>query len=48
MPQPTERTLAVIGSTSVGKSALTDRFTINKFPENYDPTISRSKHLFSK
>lgn len=42
MPQPTERTLAVIGSTSVGKSALTLRFVRNEFPENYDPTIAKS------
>jgi len=42
MPQPTERTLAVIGSASVGKSALTLRFVRNEFPENYDPTINQT------
>lgn len=40
---PMERTLTVIGSPSVGKSALTIRFIENKFSNEYDPTISASK-----
>jgi len=35
----------VIGSASVGKSALTLRFVRNEFPENYDPTINQSMVL---
>lgn len=42
MPQPVERTLTIIGNTSVGKSALTLRFVKNEFPENYDPTIAKT------
>jgi len=37
---PMDRTLTVIGSPSVGKSALTIRFIENKFNTEYDPTIS--------
>jgi len=39
-----ERTLAVIGSTSVGKSALTVRFIRKDFSEEYDPTIAKTYH----
>jgi len=42
MPENRDRTLTVIGSTSVGKSALTIRFIENKFSTEYDPTISRT------
>lgn len=33
------REIAVLGATSVGKSALTKRFVDNEFPTEYDPTI---------
>jgi small GTP-binding protein len=40
---PTEETLdikiTVLGNTLVGKSALTYRYTSNKFPEDHDTTI---------
>jgi small GTP-binding protein len=40
-----EKTLTILGSTCVGKSALTLRFVKGEFVENYDPTIERSyKH----
>ena len=34
-----ERNLAILGSPSVGKSALTLRFCKDEFSEIYDPTI---------
>lgn len=34
-----DREIAVLGSTSVGKSALTTRFVHDEFPTDYDPTI---------
>lgn len=34
-----DREIAVLGSTSVGKSALTMRFVRDEFPTDYDPTI---------
>lgn len=37
-----ERVISVLGSTSVGKSALTLMFIQNEFVENYDPTIAKS------
>jgi GTPase SAR1 family protein len=37
-----ERTLAVIGSTSVGKTALSQKFVLNSFPYEYYPTIEKS------
>ena len=40
-----DRTLAVIGSASVGKSALTIRFINKTFSTEYDPTIARSKPI---
>jgi small GTP-binding protein len=42
MPIATERVVSVLGSTSVGKSALTLMFINNEFVENYDPTIAKS------
>lgn len=33
------REIAVLGATSVGKSALTKRFVDDEFPNEYDPTI---------
>lgn len=42
MPEMRDRTLTVIGSTSVGKSALTIRFIEKKFSPEYNPTISRT------
>lgn len=42
MPGTRDRTLTVIGSTSVGKSALTIRFVKKQFTPEYDPTISRT------
>jgi len=41
MPETRDRTLTVIGSTSVGKSSLTIRFLEGRFSAEYDPTISR-------
>ena len=37
-----ERTLAVIGSTAVGKSALSQVFVKKPFPDKYCPTIEES------
>ncbi len=37
-----ERNLVVLGSTAVGKSALTDRYVNGKFTDYYDPTIAKS------
>ena len=42
MPNSRERIVSVLGSTSVGKSAITLMFIDNKFVENYDPTIAKS------
>lgn len=42
MPEMRDRTLTVIGSTSVGKSALTVRFIQKKFSSDYEPTMSRT------
>jgi small GTP-binding protein len=42
MPNLRERTISVLGSTSVGKSALTLMFINREFVENYDPTIAKS------
>lgn len=39
---PDSRVISVLGSTSVGKSALTLQFIDNKFVDNYDPTIAKS------
>ena len=36
-----ERNLAILGSPSVGKSALTTRFVEDKFVDYYDPTIQK-------
>lgn len=36
-----ERTLSVIGSTSVGKTALSQKFVMNSFPNEYYPTIEK-------
>ena len=41
MPNYRERVLAVLGSTSVGKSALTIMFLNNTFIDYYDPTIEK-------
>ena len=38
-----ERTLVMLGSTSVGKSALTNQFINGIFIDQYDPTIAKSK-----
>ena len=35
--------ITVMGSTSVGKSALTIRFIDDTFKSDYDPTIAKSK-----
>lgn len=43
-----ERTFAVIGSTSVGKSALCQVFIQKTFPQEYYPTIEKSKLLKKK
>jgi GTPase SAR1 family protein len=37
-----ERTLAIIGSPSVGKSALSQVFVTRTFPNEYYPTIEKS------
>lgn len=37
-----ERTLTVIGSTSVGKSAICQVFVQKTFPQEYYPTIEKS------
>ena len=42
MPYGRERIVSVLGSTSVGKSALTLMLINNEFVENYDPTIAKS------
>lgn len=39
---PNSKVVSVLGSTSVGKSALTLQFIDNRFVENYDPTIAKS------
>ena len=41
-----ERTLSVIGSTSVGKTALSQKFVMNSFPNEYYPTIEKSWKKF--
>ena len=45
MTRPLDRTITVLGSPSVGKSALMLRFTDNQFAAEYSPTIARSKYL---
>jgi GTPase SAR1 family protein len=40
------RTITVMGSPSVGKSALMLRFLENRFNDEYIPTIARSKFEF--
>lgn len=40
-----DREVAVLGSTSVGKSALTMRFVHDQFPVEYDPTIFRRYNM---
>jgi len=40
-----DREVAVLGSTSVGKSALTMRFVHDQFPTEYDPTIFRRYNM---
>lgn len=40
-----ERTLAVIGSASVGKSALSQVFVQKTFPQEYFPTIEKSENF---
>jgi GTPase SAR1 family protein len=42
MTRPLDRTITVLGSPSVGKSALMLRFTENQFANEYSPTIARS------
>lgn len=39
------REIAVLGATSVGKSALTKRFVDDEFPNEYDPTIFKRHAL---
>lgn len=38
-----ERTLAIVGSSAVGKSALSQVFVQKPFPVRYCPTIEESK-----
>ena len=40
-----ERTLTVIGSTSVGKSAICQVFVQKTFPQEYFPTIEKSENF---
>lgn len=42
MTNTRERVVSILGSTSVGKSALTLMFIKDEFVENYDPTIAKS------
>lgn len=42
-----ERTLAIIGSPSVGKSALSQVFVTRTFPTEYYPTIEKSNFHIS-
>lgn len=41
---PVERIITVMGSASVGKSAITLRFTEDSFTDDYDPTIAKTHH----
>lgn len=43
-----ERTLSVIGSPFVGKSAISEKFFLKSFPNKYYPTIEKSICTFSK
>ena len=38
----TEYRLVIVGGGGVGKSALTTQFIVNKFVDEYDPTIEDS------
>lgn len=40
-----DREIAILGSTSVGKSALTMRFVHDEFSNDYDPTIFKRHTL---
>ena len=40
-----DRTITVLGSPSVGKTALMTRFLENRFMDDYKPTIAKSKHF---
>lgn len=44
MTRPLDRTITVLGSPSVGKSALMLRFTENQFANEYSPTIARTNY----
>jgi GTPase SAR1 family protein len=41
-----QKTIVILGSTSVGKSALTLRYIRDEFPDYYAPTIMNRMCLF--
>jgi GTPase SAR1 family protein len=45
--QKVERILTIMGSASVGKSALSIRLIESRFEPNYDPTLANSNYFLT-